>query len=146
MAARAEGREVDAEQLRSGLAYWLERSEIVIVEGAGGLMSPASDDDFTADLAFEFGFPLVVVAPNELGTINQTLQTLVTASTFRDGIDIAGIVLNSPRTPADDASRASNRGQLERYCRPPLLAELAWRAETFSDDVDWHRLARAPRS
>ena len=34
----------------------------VIVEGAGGLMSPLSDDSFVADLACEFGWGIVVVA------------------------------------------------------------------------------------
>ncbi len=95
LAARAEGRRVDAKLLREGIEYWRETSDVVLVEGAGGLMSPISDDDYNADLAAEFGFPLVVVAANELGTINATLQTLITAATYCDGLDVAGIVLNS---------------------------------------------------
>ena len=59
----------------------------MLVEGAGGLMSPVSDDDYNADLAAEFGYPLVVVAANVLGTINATLQTLITAGTYCDGLD-----------------------------------------------------------
>ena len=59
-------------------------------------MSPISDEDYNADLAAEFGFPLLVVAANVLGTINATLQTLITASTFRDRLRVAGVVLNSP--------------------------------------------------
>jgi dethiobiotin synthetase len=82
LAARAEGRRVDPELLRSGLASWREMSDIVIVEGAGGLMSPLADDDYNADLAAEFGYPLVVVSANMLGTINATLQTLITAHTY----------------------------------------------------------------
>ena len=83
LAARAEGRRVDADLLRSGLEVWKRRSDIVLVEGAGGLMSPLSDEDYVADLAFDCGFPLIVVAPNVLGVINQTLQTLITAAVFR---------------------------------------------------------------
>ena len=62
LAARAEDARVDEEQLRRGLDYWIERSDIVIVEGVGGLMSPLTDDEYVADLAYEFGYPLVVVA------------------------------------------------------------------------------------
>ena len=40
LAALAEGRRLDPDLLRQGLDYWRERSEIVLVEGAGGLMSP----------------------------------------------------------------------------------------------------------
>src|SRR5688572_18386462 len=76
-AAQAEGKEVDSQLLRSGLDYWLERSDIVIVEGAGGLMSPVTNSEFVADLARDFGFPLVIVTRNILGTINQTLQTVM---------------------------------------------------------------------
>ena len=67
LAARAEGGRVDAKLLRSGLDYWLDRSDIVIVEGVGGLMSPMSDEDYVADLAYELGYPLIVVARNALG-------------------------------------------------------------------------------
>src|SRR5438477_8141213 len=39
LAARQERKRVDSKLLRSGLDYWRRRSDIVIVEGAGGLMS-----------------------------------------------------------------------------------------------------------
>jgi dethiobiotin synthetase len=142
LAARAEGREVDVELLRTGLRSWLKRSDIVLVEGVGGLMSPVSQEDYVADLAYEFGFPLIVVASNALGVINQVLQTLITATAFRDGLDVAGIVLNTAKPPTgDDPSRATNRAELERRCVPPVLAELGWQAERFDRDVDWFGLA-----
>ncbi len=143
LAARAEGREIDATLLRTGLQYWLDRADLVLVEGAGGLMSPLTDTEFVADLADDFGFPLLVVAANALGVINQTLQTLITAATFRDGLEIAGVVLNHPRPPSpDDASIATNRAELQRLCVPPILAELAWQAEDLDRPVPWRELAR----
>ncbi|MBL9080470.1 MAG: dethiobiotin synthase, partial [Planctomycetales bacterium] len=51
LAARAEGRELDFDQLRWGLDYWRPRSDVVVVEGAGGLFSPLSDDRLNMDLA-----------------------------------------------------------------------------------------------
>src|SRR3954470_17219120 len=57
LAARAEGRRVDANLLRAGIEPWREASDIVLVEGAGGLMSPIGDDDYNADLADVFGYP-----------------------------------------------------------------------------------------
>ena len=143
MAALAEGRRLDARQLRQGLEYWRGRSEIILVEGAGGLMSPLGEDEYVADLAEEFGFPLVVVARNVLGTINQTLQTLITASVFREGLPIAGVVLNHPAIPpADDASLSQNRRELATRCVPPILAEVAWGADQTDVPVDWFSLAR----
>jgi len=139
-AAAAEGTSVDARLLRSGLAYWLAESDVVVVEGAGGLMSPLSDEDYNANLAREFGFPPVVVTANVLGTINATLQTLITAETFCDGLPVAGIVLNWPHPATDDPSTASNREELTTRCVAPLLAEVK-HGTGFDRDVDWWNLA-----
>src|SRR5690349_13082869 len=38
LAARAEGKHVDRQKLREGIRYWNEASDVVLVEGAGGLM------------------------------------------------------------------------------------------------------------
>ncbi|HUY35360.1 MAG TPA: dethiobiotin synthase [Pirellulales bacterium] len=145
LAARAEGRRVDAELLRQGLHYWNERSEIVLVEGAGGLLSPLTDDEYVADLAEAFALPLVVVTRNKLGTIHDTLATLVAAATFRDGLDVAGIVLRDPSPEQLDPSAESNADELARRCVPPLLAHLAWEAREFDRPVDWFGLAQRGR-
>jgi len=141
LAAQAEGMRVDRAVLREGLDYWRERSDIVIVEGVGGLMSPLNEDEYVADLAEEFGFPLVLVARNTLGTIHQTLATLIVAATFRDGLDVSGIVLNEADDRADDASRSSNADEIARRCVPPLLASVAWGQAEFDAPIDWMRLA-----
>jgi dethiobiotin synthetase len=141
LAARAEGKRVDQVKLREGIDFWRESSDIVLVEGAGGLMSPMSDDDYNADLATEFGYPLVVVSANELGTINATLQTLITASTYCDGLDVAGIVLNEPRPRNDDFSIESNADELARRCVAPMLSTVEY-GGNFDRDVDWAKLAR----
>jgi dethiobiotin synthetase len=142
LAARAEGKQLDGELLRSGLDYWKAHSQIILVEGVGGLMSPLGEEDYVADLAEEFGFPLVVVTRNVLGTINQTLQTLITAATFRDGLPIAGVVLNNPTKRPDDASLSTNRQELIARCVPPVLAEVAWQGDRFDTQLDWFALAK----
>lgn len=141
LAARAEGKEVDVELLRAGLDFWREQSDIILVEGIGGLMSPVSDDEYVADLAHDFGFPLIVVAPNMLGVINQTLQTLITASTFRDGLDVAGIVLNDLHAASNssDLSAFSNAAELAARCIPPILAIVG---RDFGRTVNWIEIAR----
>lgn len=172
LAARAEGREIDSALLRDGVEFWRQLSEIVIVEGAGGLMSPMGDDEYVADLALDFGYPLIVVSPNVLGTINQTLQTLITANVFQRskreshflgggagscsetadaaeigpapcGLSVAGVVLNHPEAPSsDDVSLSSNRRELAARCTSPILAEVKWKDAQFVSAVDWFSLAR----
>jgi dethiobiotin synthetase len=141
LAARAEGREIDAALLRRGLDPWLACSEIVVVEGAGGLLSPLTDDEYVADLAADFGWPLVVVAANVLGTIHQTLAALVVAATFRDGLDVAGVVLNQSCSEPPDESCRSNLEQLRKRCVPPVLASVGWRDDEALAAIDWYDLA-----
>ena len=143
LAAKAEGKQLDADLLRRGIEYWRERSEIVLVEGIGGLMTPLGEDEYVADLAAEFGFPLVVVSRNMLGTLSQTLQTLIVAAVFREGIPIAGVVLNHSSPPsADDVSVATNRQELAARCVAPILGEVAWGQPRFDAPIDWFALAR----
>lgn len=142
LAAEAEGKQLDSDLLRTGLEYWQARSDVILVEGAGGLMSPLGQQEYVADLAYDFGFPLIVVSRNALGTINQTLQTLIAAATFRDGLDIAGVVLNNPAPRNDDPSIATNRQQLAARCVPAILAEVPWQADRFDTKVDWFKLAQ----
>jgi dethiobiotin synthetase len=145
LAARAEGRKIDADLLRSGLDYWRECSEVVLIEGAGGLMSPITDDEYIADLAYDFGYPLIVVARNQIGVINQVLQTLIVANTFRRGLNVAGVVLNHPQRRPDDPSIETNRRELAQRAVPPILAEVL-HGEQKLPEVDWFRLAEGRSS
>jgi dethiobiotin synthetase len=140
-AAALEGRSVEPTLLRSGVDYWRASSDIVLVEGAGGLMSPLSDEDYNLDLAVAFGFPLVVVAANELGVINATLQTLITARAKAPKLPLAGVILNQSARREDDASLTSNAEELTARCDAPLLATVAFQQRDFTPAVDWFDIA-----
>jgi len=142
LAARAEGREVSAELLRTGLDYWRARSDFLIVEGAGGLLSPLGDEDYVADLAADFGFPLIIVGDNSLGAINRLLSALVVAATFRDGLTIAGVILNETRESDADPSAASNLSELRARAVPPVLGLVHFGGE-LPPGIDWRALASA---
>lgn len=137
VAAREEGKRVDAELLRSGIQAWRD-FDFVLAEGAGGLMSPLSDEEYNADLARDLGLPLVIVAANRLGVINDTLQTVLTADT--KGLPVAGVVLNDV-TPTADESRATNTGELDQRLNVPLLGCVLWSSE-IDRTVEWVRLAQ----
>lgn len=118
LAARAEGRSVDRDMLRTGLLPWLTESDWVIVEGAGGLFSPIADHELNADLAYDMGMPLVLVARNTLGVIHATLATLYAARTFRGGLPVAAVILNDVPQDSSDGSCQSNFEEIVRWCAP----------------------------
>jgi len=118
-AARNEGRRVDWNSIIHSFEAWQTACDILVVEGAGGLLCPLTDDSTIADLASTFSFPLVIVARLGLGTINHTLLTVEAAR--RRGLQIAGLVFNEP-TPTDDILVASNPVEIAARCDVPILA------------------------
>ena len=122
---------------------WLERSEVVLVEGAGGLMSPLGEEEFVADLAYDLRLSAGRRGAEHLGTINHVLQTLIAAATFRDGLTVAGIVLNETSPHGADSSRQTNASEIRRLAVPPVLAEIGYQAGAFDPPVDWFKLAAA---
>ena len=146
LAAIKSGRVLDGDLLRRGIEVWADECDVIIVEGAGGLMSPIGDDDFFADLALEFGYPVVIVTPNVIGAINQTLQTLITASCFRDGMHVAGVVLNDARSIDGDISMGSNREEIAKRSARPVLTRLRYEHEEFDDAIDWIEVIKDSQS
>ena len=114
-AAAMEGREVDETLIRQGPVGWHEAADVVIAEGAGGLLSPLSDNLSTADVAVQLAAPVIIVAANRLGMINHTLLTVEVA--HQRGLTVAAVIVNDVGTDAGDLSQGSNVEQLNRRCR-----------------------------
>ncbi|HUS38523.1 MAG TPA: dethiobiotin synthase, partial [Pirellulales bacterium] len=140
IAARAEGKQIDEDLLLQGIEVWSDRCDIVLVEGAGGLMSPITDQVYNATLAGKLGYPLVIVAPNELGVINQALQTLITAKAVGEDLPVAAVILNNLHE-ATDPSCQSNLRELKSHCSPVSVYEVARDATELSGVTDWYALA-----
>lgn len=136
VAAKAESRTVDSKLLMSGLEFWKDQCDIVLVEGAGGLLSPLSDDLYVADVALEIGYPVLIVTANRLGTINQTLQTLMTAEHHRGGLPVSGVVINDVSNIPHDESLASNPEALRERCSVRVQAHIRHGQESI-DDLSW---------
>lgn len=144
LAARAAGLQIDSALLRRGVEPWRATSDFVIVEGAGGYFSPIGQEELVADLALDLGYPLLIVAPNRLGTINQTLQTVFVIAGYRGGAALAGVVLNDVTEPSDelDPSIRSNAEELAARLACPLLGRVGWNAREFDQAIDWCAVAR----
>jgi dethiobiotin synthetase len=145
--ARVEGREVDERLLRDGLEPWWAASDVVVVEGAGGLFSPLGDTLLNADLARELGLPLVVVDAARLGAIGRTIANVTAARA--SGLAVAAVVLShtQPLTGslADPASPASiardSAADLAARLAPLPVAALAHDAARIDPAIDWLGIA-----
>lgn len=110
VAARLEGRPVSFERIRAALVSL--DADFCLVEGAGGLLVPYTDDLLAADLVAFLGLPLLVVARASLGTINHTLLTIAEAR--RRGLPIAGVILDRVVAQAGP-DEPHNVGEIERH-------------------------------
>jgi dethiobiotin synthetase len=121
VAARAEGREVRLGAIVAAFQHLTARYEIVIVEGAGGLLVPLSQTLTMADLAATLELPLLVVTRGALGTINHTRLTLEAAQAR--GITVLGVVVSHAGGTLSDAD-AENLGELREWLGDRLLGEI----------------------
>lgn len=87
-----EGKAIDFEKIADAYKDICEHSDIVIVEGIGGVRVPLTMEFDLLDLAVEFGLPVVIVVRAKAGMINHTLMTIDCARAAK--LKIAGIVIN----------------------------------------------------
>lgn len=131
VAARAEGRSLELEPVLRRAEELAARYELLLVEGAGGLLVPLGDDWTVADLAAALGFPLLIVARPGLGTVNHTVLTLRVARAL--GLDPVGVVLNGYR-PDSDPSVEANPSLIESFGHVRVLGCVPWLAGELSRD------------
>jgi dethiobiotin synthetase len=92
VSAECDGPAIDFEKITTAYKKICQQSDIVIVEGIGGVRVPLTDKFDLLDLAVEFDLPLVIVARPDLGTINHTLMTIDCVHAAK--LKIAGVIIN----------------------------------------------------
>src|SRR5262245_41701619 len=75
LAARIEGVTIDFGRVGSAYEEIAKRHDFVVVEGAGGVMSPVFETLVMVDLIRALNLPALIVSRSALGTINHTLMT-----------------------------------------------------------------------
>lgn len=86
--------------------------DIVLVEGAGGIMVPITEGYLTIDYIREQGYPVAIVTSGRLGSINHTLLT-IEACLHRD-IKIHALIYNRYPT-VDEVIEQDTLEYLKRY-------------------------------
>jgi dethiobiotin synthetase len=105
VAAPLEGVAIDVERLIALARRRAAAADVLLVEGAGGLLVPVVGRTTFADLAARLGLPLLLVAANRLGTVNHCALTARVAAAA--GLRVVGFVLSHP-SATTDPSAATN--------------------------------------
>lgn len=110
IAARAAGVEIDATALAPP-----QFASPLVIETAGGVMVPLTDDYLTIDLLARWRLPVILVARTALGTINHSLLTL--EALRRRDIAVHGVAFNG-----DEYATAQQT--IARLGKAPMLGRL----------------------
>jgi dethiobiotin synthetase len=131
VAARLQGVAIDLGHLATCYAALATRADVVLVEGAGGLLVPLARRATYVDLARDLGLAVLIVGANRLGVVNHTALTARAAAAA--GLAVAGFALNQT-APAADPSVTTNRATIEEVTGLPCLADLPYAADPFDSD------------
>lgn len=112
LAARLDGREIDLDAIDNATKVLASRYDNVIIEGAGGLMVPLTDDFLTIDYVKSRNLPIVLVTNGILGSINHTLLSLEAIESR--GITLDTVIYNT-YYDSDKVIAADTLGFIRRY-------------------------------
>lgn len=121
VAARHAGRRLDLERIVRVHDALRARHDWVVVEGAGGLLVPITDNLDMAGLAKRLELPILLVARAALGTWNHTLLSLEAIAAR--GLRLVGVVLSHAGGVLSDAD-AENLAGLRHRLGPRLVGEI----------------------
>lgn len=122
VAARREKRRLRLRIVVAHIRRMARGFEVVVVEGAGGLLSPLGEDFDSRDLIRALDAEAIVLCPNQLGAVNQVrlvLEALPAAAARQ-----ARVVLVNPAQP--DAASRTNLGLLKDFVDPNRILVLPW--------------------
>lgn len=122
LAARQAGVDIDLARITAAYGELARRADRVVVEGAGGALTPLDGRRDMLDVADAIGLPVLLVVAVRLGCLNHALLSAL-AIRMR-GLLLAGWVANAtdPALPCFDENIAT----IEDRLAAPRLATLAW--------------------
>lgn len=129
-AAKAEGLRIDPARLSIP-----DHTDVLVIEGAGGLMVPLTPDLLSIDHFASWQIPTVLCARTTLGTINHTLLSLEAMRARR--IQVIGVAFIGPPEPESEAiiTRLGRTRHLGRLAPLPALTPAALEAGFAAIDL-----------
>jgi len=122
LAADLEGVEINIDKIIEDYKILEKKCDFVIVEGAGGLLTPIKGRFLMRNLAIILDLPLLIVAKPDLGTINHTLLTIEAAKT--KNIKILGIIISNYPLDTDDIAIKNAPKLIEKISGEKILGIL----------------------
>jgi dethiobiotin synthetase len=150
-AAERAGEKIEWNTIDNAIQTMCRQSDVLIVEGIGGILVPVDRKLTVIDIARWLALPAVVVARPGLGTINHTLLTV--EALRHAGVPVAGVVINLYPAETAPPAEETNPRAIEKWGKTPVLClvpkftgpaipELPPDVVAAIDNVDWAAKAK----
>ncbi|MDW8478907.1 MAG: dethiobiotin synthase [Xanthomonadales bacterium] len=135
LAARAAGVTIDPARIVAAAEELARGRDLLLIEGAGGWLSPLAEGLDHADLARLLGCDVLLVVGLRLGCISHARLTL--RAILADGLSCVGWIANA--IDPELLLAAAVESELERFLAVPRLARLSFGAADLAE-VRWELL------
>lgn len=113
LASQIDGREIDFSKISAATEQLAQRYDAVLLEGAGGLMVPLTQDMLMIDYIAQYDFPVILVSSGRLGSINHTLLSL--EALLARGLKLHALAYNLKDESQDKLISDDTRQYLHNY-------------------------------
>ena len=131
VAAEIEGIIIKKKSVLDAYKKLSNKYDIIIAEGAGGIMVPLYKKYLYLDLVRDLGLPLIIIARPGLGTINHSLLTIEAART--KDIKVLGLVFNHSEKTKTDISQKTNPEIITQIGKVPVLGIIQYMSQSDKD-------------
>lgn len=123
LATQIDGREIDFDKIEQATITLSEKFDVVLLEGAGGLMVPLTSEFLTIDYLEQKKYPIILVSSGRLGSINHTLLSLEVMK--QRGLDLFALAYNLNDQSADELISKDTAAYLKAYLSD-VFPNAAW--------------------
>ncbi len=125
-ASNIEKKVISREKIIKSFRLLAKSFDLVIVEGAGGLLVPYSKNYLLIDIASDLKLPILLVSKNKLGAINHTLLTLEAIEKRK--LHCLGVIFNNAKKEKKVILK-DNPEIIKRFSGQKVLAVLPWQPD-----------------
>lgn len=123
LATKIDGRKIDFQKIENATQQLTKKYDVVLLEGAGGLMVPLTTELLTIDYVAQKKFPVILVSSGRLGSINHTILSLEVLK--QRGLDLHALAYNLKDESQDELISKDTAEYLKNYLRQHF-PEAAW--------------------
>ncbi len=133
LALRRAGRSFDIRKIKQAYKELRQRHDLLLIEGAGGLMVPLNNNYYNADLIKALHAEVIIVARLGLGTINHTLLTINQAKEY--GLTIKGILFSDANPRKKSIAEQTNPQEIAHLSGVKVLGIIPYLKNKTQSEV-----------